>query len=296
MLDKKVSYKPETPEVPAFLIDSHAHLELEPLANDPAAVVERAAAAGVVAIITVGIDVPDVQAALAIADRFDNVFASVGFHPHNAKDVRDGSLAKMEDLASNPKVVAYGEIGLDFFRNLSPKDRQIAVFTDQLTLAKRLSKPVVIHLRNAYGEGLEMLEKAAPFPAGGVIHCFSGDKQDAQRALAFDFHISIPGTVTYKNNERLRAIVRELPEERLLLETDAPFLAPEPLRGRNNEPAFIVHTAKKVAEVRGVAFEDVARVASSNAIRLFRLPLTANGGLESPPHKAPMPFDCSDCR
>jgi TatD DNase family protein len=278
ILDGKGPHKLGTPEAPALIIDSHAHLEIEPLAKDPAAVVERAAAAGVISIITVGIDILDVQAALTIADRFDTVFASVGFHPHNAKDVGDGALAKMEKLASHPKVVAYGEIGLDYFRNLSPRDSQVGAFADQLTLAKQLSKPVVIHLRNAYPEGLDMLEAAAPFPAGGVIHCFSGDRQDAKRVLELGFHISVPGTVTYKNNEKLRAIVRELPMDKLLLETDAPFLSPEPLRGRDNEPAFIVHTAKRVAEVRGMSFEEVVRAASSNTVRLFRLPLTEFNG------------------
>lgn len=274
MHNNRAPHKFETPETPALLIDSHAHLEIEPLANDPEAVVDRAAAAGVVSIVTVGIDILDVQAALTIADRFDTVFASVGFHPHNAKDVRDGALAEMERLASHPKVVAYGEIGLDYFRNLSPRDIQVGVFSDQLTLAKRLAKPVVIHLRNAYPEGLDMLETAAPFPAGGVIHCFSGDQQDAKRVLELGFHISIPGTVTYKNNERLRAIVKELPMEKMLLETDAPFLSPEPFRGRDNEPAYIVHTAERVAQVRGMSFEEVARAASANTVRLFRLPLT----------------------
>ena len=153
----------------------------------------------------------------------------------------------MEVLARHPKVVGYGEIGLDFFRNLSPHDTQIGVFRDQLTLAKRLEKPVVIHLRDAYSRGLDMLEDAAPFPHGGVIHCFSGNEDDAKRALRLGFYISIPGTVTYKKNGKLRDIVKELPPDRILLETDCPFLSPEPLRGRDNEPANIVHTARKVA-------------------------------------------------
>ncbi|MDQ7781373.1 MAG: TatD family hydrolase [Desulfomonilaceae bacterium] len=252
-----------------FLVDSHAHLELDPLVKDPEAVVARAVAAGVAAIVTVGIDLEDVEEALKIADRIDRVYAGVGFHPHNAKDVGDGSLAKMEALARHPKVVAYGEIGLDFFRNLSPQDTQLRVFQDQLALAKQIDKPVIIHLRNAYGEGLEMLERAAPFPKSGVIHCFSGDENDAKRALEMGFFISIPGTVTYKNNTILRDIVRGLPDDRILLETDCPFLAPEPLRGKINEPAYMVHTARRVAEVRGVPLEETARQTTANAARLF---------------------------
>jgi TatD DNase family protein len=256
---------------PAALVDSHAHLELEPLVLDPAAVVNRAREAGVRLIVTVGIDLEDARRALGIAERFDEVFACVGFHPHNAKDVTEGGLNAMEDLAAHPKVRGYGEIGLDFFRNHSPHDSQRAVFADQLGLAKKLAKPVVIHLRDAYPEGLAMLEHAAPFPAGGVIHCFSGDKDDARRALALGFHVSIPGTVTYKKNDFLREIVRTLPLERLLLETDCPFLAPVPLRGKDNEPAFLIHTARKVAEVRGEPLEHVARITSANACRVFGL-------------------------
>lgn len=254
------------------LIDSHAHLELEPLIKDAEGVMARAADAGVAAVITVGIDLEDVKNALGLADRFDNVFASVGFHPHNAKDVGDHGLAEMEALAAHPKVVGYGEVGLDFFRNLSPHDVQVRVFKDQLLLAKSLSKPVVIHLRNAYKEGLEILEQAAPFPAGGVIHCFSGDADDARRSLDLGFYVSVPGTVTYKKNDSLREIVKNLPMDRILLETDCPFLSPEPLRGKDNEPAHMVHTAARVAEVRHTSFSDIALNTSRNAVRLFGLP------------------------
>jgi len=259
------------PSDKVLLIDSHAHLELEPLAHNPGAVVERAFAAGVSAIITVGIDLEDAKSALDIAEQFDQVFACVGFHPHNAKVVGDDALGKMEELARHPKVVGYGEVGLDFFRNRSPRDRQVAVFRDQLSLAKALGKPVVIHLRDAYSEGLAMLEKAAPFASGGIIHCFSGGLDDAKRALDLGFHISIPGTVTYKKNEILRSIVAQLPQDRLLLETDCPFLSPEPLRGKDNEPAFIVHTARKVAEVREVSLKEISRITTANAVRLFDL-------------------------
>jgi len=260
-------------EQPIF-IDTHAHLELEPLVLDPGGVVDRAGAAGVAAIICVGIDLDDAAEALRIVERFDNVYGAVGFHPHNAKDVTDSSLENMAELAEHPGVVAYGEIGLDFFRNLSPQGRQKAAFSEQLALAKDLHKPVVIHLRNAYMEGLDMLEQFAPFPAGGVIHCFSGNRKDAERALDLGFYISIPGPITYKKNQGLRSIVSGLPMDRILLETDCPFLAPEPFRGKNNEPALIGHTATKVAEVRGMSLKEVARITTANAIRLFGLPLS----------------------
>ncbi len=258
-----------------FLVDSHAHLELEPLVSDVDSVVRRASAAGVGYVVTVGIDLEDAKSAVALADRFETVFACVGFHPHNAKDVDEEALLSMETLAHHSRVVGYGEIGLDFFRNLSPRDRQINIFSDQLSLAKKLGKPVVIHLRDAYEQGLDMLEHAGPYPAGGIIHCFSGSEADARRALDLGFHISIPGTVTYKKNETLRSIVASLPPDRLLVETDCPFLAPEPLRGKDNEPAYIVYTARKISEVRGVPFDEICRTTAMNAMRIFGLPPVA---------------------
>jgi TatD DNase family protein len=255
------------------LIDTHAHLEMEPLVDDVQSILDRASEAGVAAVVTVGTDLAYVERALEIADRFEHIFASVGFHPHNAKSVGKHGLARMERLARHPKVVAYGEIGLDFFRDHSPRPVQRAVFSDQLGLAKDLRKPVVIHLRNAYEEGLAMVEKAAPFPRGGIIHCFSGDERDAARALELGFHISVPGTVTYKKNDKLRLIVRNVPAERIVLETDCPFLSPEPLRGKVNEPANIVYTARAVAAVRDESLEEVARITTLNAIRLFNLPV-----------------------
>lgn len=254
------------------LIDTHAHLELDPLYGDIDGVMERARAAGIGAIVTVGIDPDDAKRALEVAHRFDNVFVSLGFHPHNAKDVGNGGLTVMDQLARDPKVVAYGEIGLDFFRDHSPHAVQRAVFADQLELAKTLDKPVVIHLRDAYKEGMAMLETAAPFPRGGVIHCFSGDESDADKAVELGFHISIPGTITYKNNDRFRSILQTFPAEGILLETDCPFLAPEPRRGRDNEPSLMVYTARKVAEIRGVDEREIARLTTKNAIEFFGLP------------------------
>lgn len=262
-----------TAPVKPLLIDAHAHLELEPLVLDYELVVQRAVEAGVVAMITVGIDLDDGRMALQIAERCERVFACVGFHPHNARLASDESLADMEHLAGHPKVVGYGEVGLDFFRNHSPRDMQLAAFRAQLGIAKKLGKPVVIHLRDAYAEGLDMLEKEAPFPSGGLIHCFSGTWEDAKRALDLGFHVSIPGTVTYKKNDLLRGVVSRLPEDRIVLETDCPYLAPEPFRGKDNEPALILHTARRVAEVRGVSLEEIGKTTTANAIRLFQLPL-----------------------
>lgn len=261
------------PETRAIsLIDSHAHLELDPLIHDTKNVVDRARNIGLIAIITVGIDLKDSERALELAHKFEDVFACVGFHPHNAKHAGIGELEEIEKMATDSKVVGYGEIGLDFFRNHSPRDIQITIFEEQIRIAKNLEKPVVIHLRDAYSEGLSMLEEAGPFQNSGVIHCFSGNQEDAERALEMGFYISIPGTVTYRKNDQLRSIVAKLPEDRILLETDCPFLAPEPLRGKDNEPAFIIHTARKVAETRGSTPEEIGKVTARNACKLFGLP------------------------
>lgn len=251
------------------LIDSHAHLELAPLVKDVPGVVERAKQAGVKAVVCVGIDLEDAKNAAAIAKDHQEVFLVVGFHPHNADSVTDSLLSEMEQMAKGPKVVGYGEIGLDYFRNHSSKDNQVSVFKEQLNLAKHLEKPVVIHLRDAYHEGLDTLERFAPFKAKGVIHCFSGTWDDAKRALDLGFYISIPGTVTYKKNDELRSIVAKIPADRLILETDCPFLAPEPLRGKTNEPALMVHTAQKVAEIRGMTFKELAGQTCENTLSLF---------------------------
>jgi len=253
------------------LVDSHAHLGLDKLYGDAGEVVRRAGAAGVETIITIGIDREQAVRAVELAERFPGVYAAVGFHPHNASRADDESLAEVEQLVGHPRVVGYGEIGLDFHWDLSPRDVQRAVYRVQIETAKRVGQPVIIHLREAYDEGLSMLEAAAPFPAGGVIHCFSGNGDDARRALDLGFCLSFPGTVTFKNSDWLRDIVTGLPEDRILLETDCPFLAPVPLRGKTNEPAFITHTAEKMAEVRlGGDLQRTAAITTANARRLFR--------------------------
>lgn len=251
------------------LVDTHAHLELDPLTKDLANVLNRARAARVMAIICVGIDLEDAKKALEISENHSEVYCAMGFHPHNADSVDDHGMQEMEELAKDPKVVGYGEIGLDFFRNYAQKENQIRVFTDQLRLADKLGKPIIIHLRNAYDDGLNILEANAPFDAGGVIHCFSGSMDDMKRALDMGLRISIPGPITYKKNDDLREMVTQIPDDKLLLETDCPFLAPEPFRGKTNEPGLIVHTAGKTAEIRGVSLNELARRTTANAMDLF---------------------------
>jgi TatD DNase family protein len=255
------------------LFDTHAHLETESLFGSLPDVLRRARDAGLTRIITVGTDLTDARRAVEIAREYAWVHAAVGIHPHHAKDANDRRLQATAALGAAPEVVAFGEIGLDFFRNHSPHDTQRRVFADQLTIAKSLNKPVIIHLRDAYREGLDIIERASPFSSGGVIHCFSGDASDANRALDLGFHISIPGTITYKNNGKLRQILRDLPPDRIVIETDSPYLSPEPKRGKTNEPAHIVYTADRVADVLGLSFETAARLTYHNACKLFNIPV-----------------------
>mgnify|MGYP001130145003 FL=1 len=254
-----------------MLIDSHAHLEMPPFDRDRDQVVRRAREAGVEIIVTVGTTVEDCRKALGIAGRYPGVYAVIGVHPHEVKDIDGKTYDALKEMAGQEKVVAYGEIGLDFFRNLSPRATQIRRFGEQLELASELDLPVVIHDREAHRETVELL-KGWKGGRRGIIHCFSGDYAMAKQCIGLGFYISIPGTVTFEKNDRLRSIVRELPLDSLLVETDCPYLTPHPFRGKRNEPAYVVHTARKVAEIKGLPFEDVAAVTTANAKRVFNIP------------------------
>jgi TatD DNase family protein len=251
-----------------MLIDSHAHLELSDFDDDREDVIERAKKSGVECVVTVGINLEDSRNAVALAERYDNIYASVGVHPHDAKSINETTYASLRKLSESDRVVAYGEIGLDLFRNLSPRDLQIKRFGEQLELAGELGLPVIIHDREAHRETVELL-KGWKNRSGGVIHCFSGDYDMAVKCLDMGFYISIPGTITYKKSETLRDVVRRIPIDGLLVETDCPFLSPEPKRGKRNEPANVVYTARKVAQVKDLPFEDVARITSENTRNLF---------------------------
>jgi TatD DNase family protein len=236
-------------------------------------VLERARTAGVVAMVTVGTDRETNAAAVALAEGLPDVFATVGIHPHDAADATEADFDAMEVLArSSAKVVAVGEMGLDFFRNLSPHDVQAKVFHRQLGLARRLGKPVVVHCRDAHAETLAILGEERVDETGGVMHCFSADVEIAKRCLDLGLMISLAGPVTYRSARALPDVARFVPEDRLLLETDCPFLPPHPHRGQRNEPAYIAITAARVAEMRGVNVEALGAATTRNAARLFRLP------------------------
>lgn len=251
------------------LVDTHAHLHVPEYGADLDAVMDRARAAGVAVVVTIGTDRETNRAAVALAERRPGVYATVGVHPHDAAGVADDDFRDMEAAARSPVVVALGEMGLDFFRNLSPPAVQEAVFRRQLRLARRVGKPVVLHCRDAHAPMLSILADEGVGEVGGVMHCFSADVDVAKRCLDLGLHVSLAGPVTYKNARALPDVARFVPADRLVLETDCPFLPPHPHRGQRNEPAWIALTLARVAELRGEEPGRLAEATSDTALRLF---------------------------
>jgi TatD DNase family protein len=258
----------------AMFVDSHAHIDGELFDADRAEVVERSRAAGVRAILTVGTGDPhagELERAVETAEKFDGVYVAAGVHPHDAKLFDDAAAERLSKLVrGSRRVVAWGEIGLDYHYDHSPRDVQREVFRRQLRLAREANLPVIIHSREADVETIEILESEWQGASrAGVLHCFGGSRWMAERALALGFYVSFAGNVTFKNAEPLREVARTIPSERLLVETDCPFLAPVPLRGRRNEPAFVVETARRLAELRETTVEEIGRITSENFSKLF---------------------------
>ena len=252
------------------LVDSHAHLDGKQFAGDLEAVLARARDAGVTDILTIGCDLESSRRSVDLALHHAEVYASVGIHPHDAAILDSEALAELERMAEAvDKVVAIGEIGLDFYRDRSPRDLQRAAFRKQIRLAAKLGKPIIVHDRDAHEEVLQILREEAAGQVKGVLHCFSGDLAMARACVAMGFYISFAGPLTYPKNDALRAIAAELPVDVMLVETDCPYLAPQNRRGKRNEPAYVRTTAETLADVKGLSVEDVARVTSLNAHRLF---------------------------
>jgi TatD DNase family protein len=257
------------------LFDTHAHLHFPDYADDLDAVLERARGAGVRGMVTIGTDRESNQAVVEMARRVPDVWATVGIHPHDAGDAGEADFAEMEKLArSEAKVVGFGEMGLDFYRNLSPPEAQREAFRRQISMARELGKPLVIHCRDAHDETLAILAEERAREIGGVMHCFSGDVQIARRCLDLGLFISLAGPVTYKNARALPEVARFVPEDRLVVETDCPYLPPTPHRGKRNEPAYVALTAGFVAELRGVSPDALGAAVTANASTLFGITLT----------------------
>ena len=258
-----------------MFIDAHAHLDDPVLAPRESEVLAAAKAAGVGAIVNASSDLPSSEASVALAARHPEVYAVVGVHPHEAKTYTAEVEKRLISLAKAPKVVAFGEIGLDYHYDLSPRDVQKQVFDEQLEMAFRLNKPVVLHIREAHGDATDMLTarwKAGRLPRG-VMHCYTGSWESAKQYLAMGLYISFSGAVTFKNAPKLAEVAVNTPAERLLIETDCPYMAPVPLRGRRNEPAFITHTFEKVAGLRGEDPEALAEQLWQNSCRALQIDL-----------------------
>ncbi len=252
------------------LVDSHAHLDAKPYRDDLDAVLQRARDNGVGSILTVGCDLESSRASVALALRYPQVYASVGIHPHDADTVDDRVMDELTGMiATVGKVVAVGETGLDFYRDRSPRDRQREAFRRHIALARDTGKPLIIHDRDAHDEILQIMAEENARDAGGVLHCFSGDLAMAKKCVEMGFYISFAGPLTYPKNDALRAVAAALPVDVMLVETDCPYLSPQTWRGKRCEPAYVRATAEKLAEVKGLTLEDVARITSLNAWRLF---------------------------
>lgn len=252
-------------------IDSHAHLEMPQFEEDLPEVLGRAREGGVDAIITCGTSLKFSRLAIQIAEEFSEIFATVGIHPHDARECTPEGLAMLREMAAHPKVVAMGEMGLDFYRNLCPPEAQINAFRSQIRVAKELGKPIVVHDRDAHGLVVRILGEEGVEQLGGVLHCFSGDTSMARKCLDMGLYVSVPGSVTFRNATQLRNVVLHVPLDRLLLETDCPFLAPVPFRGKRNEPSYIRYTAERVATILKLPVEKVALQTTRNAVALFGL-------------------------
>ena len=256
------------------LIDSHCHLDDERFAEDREAVIQRAQEAGVSHMMSIGTGdgPPDYEVAIRIAEKYECVYATVGVHPHAAKQFDNESPARLADLLKHPKVLGLGEIGLDYHYDFAPRDVQHRAFLDQIEVAKSAGKPIIIHTREAWADTFELLEKHwAPAGLPGIMHCFSGGVVEAERCLAMGFYLSFSGVVTYPKAIELHEAARVAPADRILVETDAPYLAPVPFRGKRNESAYVVRTAERLAELRGVSVQTVAQQTTENFRVLFQL-------------------------
>lgn len=254
-----------------MFIDSHAHLDDSKYDDDRFEMLTRARDNGVSHIINVGYDIPSSKRSVALAEKYEFIYAAVGIHPHDVVTEGEIGFQQLEILSSNPKVVAIGEIGLDYYRDLSPRDLQKDMFRKQIRLASRLKKPIIVHDRDAHGDVMNILKEENASLAGGVLHCFSGSLEMAKECLNMGFYISFAGPVTFNNARKLQEVAAQIPLDRLLIETDSPYLTPEPNRGKRNESAFVINVAQRIAELKNITVEEVALATTANSKNLFKI-------------------------
>lgn len=251
--------------------DTHTHMDSLSFQEDRHEALMRAYEAGVTRIVNVGFNRETIPTTLELSRQYDFVYAVLGWHPQDAKDMTPEDLEELEELLKLPKVVALGEIGLDYYWDTSPKDVQARVFREQIRLAKKLGMPIVIHNRDAHQDILGILKEEKAAEVGGIMHCFSGSWETAQICLDMNFHISFGGPVSFKNAKQPKEVLARVPLDRLLLETDAPYLTPHPFRGKRNETGYVRYVAEAAAEIRGMSVEEIARITTENAVKLLGL-------------------------
>ncbi len=256
-----------------MLFDTHAHLNAQQFEEDLETVIENAKQAGVSKIAIIGFDKETIQSAIKFSETYDFMYAVIGWHPVDAIDCTNEDLLWIEELSAHEKVVAIGEIGLDYHWDKSPKDVQQNLFRKQIQLAKRVGLPIVIHNRDATQDVLTILKEEEASAVGGIMHCFSGSIETANQCLGMNFLISLGGPVTFKNAREPKEVALNVPLDKLLIETDCPYLAPHPLRGKRNEPAYVRMVAEEIASIKGISLEEVAQVTTANAHRVFNLPV-----------------------
>lgn len=252
-----------------MLIDTHVHLNAEQYDEDLDEVIERARENGIKKMVVVGFDRPTIERTMTLIEQYDDIYGVIGWHPVDAVDCTDEDLQWIEQLAEHEKIVGIGETGLDYHWDKSPKDVQKEVFKKQIALAKRVNLPIIIHNRESTDDCVEILKEEKAEEVGGIMHAFSGDEKVADTVLAMNFYISLGGPVTFKNAQLPKDIAVHVPLNRLLVETDAPFLTPHPYRGKRNEPAYVKLVAEQIASLRGMSYEEFAKESTENAERLF---------------------------
>jgi len=252
------------------IVDTHAHIHMSQFKMDRDSIIENFEKEGIAFIVEVGVDLKSSKKAIKLAYDNQKIFSAVGIHPHDVKDIKSEVLEELEKLAKLSRVVAIGEIGLDYYRNLSPRELQKRYFIEQIKIAKKLDKPIIVHIRDAYDDALDILKEHAK-ELRVVIHSFSGDINDARVALSLGFFLGIGGPVTFKNAHKLREIVKEIPLDFILSETDCPYLTPEPFRGRRNEPKYVRYVIEKIAQIKGLDIELVANQILENSKKFFNI-------------------------
>lgn len=254
-----------------MLIDTHVHLNAEQYEEDVVEVIESARRAGVNRMVVVGFDTPTIERAIELAETYSFIYAVIGWHPVDAIDCTQKELDWIESLASHPKVVGIGEMGLDYYWDKSPREVQQQLFRKQIQLAKRVNLPIVIHNREATADVVRILKEEEAATVGGIMHCFTGSVEVARECIAMNFLISLGGPVTFKNAKQPKKVAEEIELEHLLVETDAPYLTPHPYRGKRNEPKHVVLVAEEIAKIKGISYEEVAKQTTRNAEKIFAL-------------------------